>query len=140
MIAVKPRRGGLIPASQRGAEVWALGTALDVERTVTAGRISALSRQTDPATPIRMIQHAAALNPGSSGGPPNDSTGALVGINAQIADGSRMFVGIAYAIPSADLTQVAHGTRHVLIAPWATGKTLHPVGGATVLDRDVEVF
>jgi hypothetical protein len=38
------------------------------------------------------------------------------------------------------LVQGATGTRHVLIDPWATGKSLHPVGGANVLDRDVVVF
>ncbi|MEO5613380.1 MAG: hypothetical protein ABIR04_00420, partial [Cypionkella sp.] len=38
------------------------------------------------------------------------------------------------------LIQGATGTRHVLIDPWATGKTLRPVGGANVLDRDVVVF
>ena len=31
-------------------------------------------------------------------------------------------------------------TRHVLIDPWATGKTIRPVGGANVLDPDVVVF
>ena len=39
------------------------------------------------------------------------------------------------------LLQGAHGaTRHVVIDPWATGKTIRPVGGANVLDPDVVVF
>ncbi len=121
VIAVDPGQGGLLPSAtppQLGAEVWALGAPLDIAFTVTAGRISALDRQTDPATPIRMIQHDAALNPGSSGGPLVDNTGALVGMNAQIADGSRMFIGIAYAIPAADLARIVHGL---------IGETLPPI-------------
>ncbi|WP_054008946.1 trypsin-like peptidase domain-containing protein [Cypionkella psychrotolerans] len=131
VIAVKPGQAGLIPSAtqpQLGAEVWALGAPLDVEFTVTSGRISALDRQTDPATPIRMIQHDAALNPGSSGGPLIDSTGALVGMNAQIADGSRMFIGIAYAIPSADLTRIVQGLITESLPPIPKlGLTARPV-------------
>lgn len=131
VIAVNPGQGGLIPTAtppQLGAEVWALGAPLDVEFTVTAGRISALDRQTDPATPIRMIQHDAALNPGSSGGPLIDTKGALVGMNAQIADGSRMFVGIAYAIPSADLTRIVQGLITESLPPLPKlGLTARPV-------------
>ncbi|MEO5615532.1 MAG: trypsin-like peptidase domain-containing protein, partial [Cypionkella sp.] len=131
VIAVKPGQAGLIPSAtppQLGAEVWALGAPLDLEFTVTAGRISALDRQTDPATPIRMIQHDAALNPGSSGGPLIDSTGALVGMNAQIADGSRMFIGIAYAISSAELTRIVQGLITETLPPIPKlGLTARPV-------------
>lgn len=112
VIAVKAGRGGLMPAAtppRLGAQVWALGAPLGVEFTVTEGRVSALERQVDAAVPIRMLQHDAAVNPGSSGGPLLDDTGALVGMNARIADGSRMFVGIAYAIPAADLSRIVVG-------------------------------
>ncbi len=113
---------------QLGAEVWALGAPLDVEFTVTAGRISALDRQTDPTTPIGMIQHDAALNPGSSGGPLIDSTGALLGMNAQIADGSRMFIGISYAIPATDLARIVQGLIAETLPPLPKlGLTARPV-------------
>lgn len=131
VIAVQPGQGGLIPAQtppQLGAEVWALGAPLDVEFSVTAGHISALGRQTDPTMPIRMIQHDAALNPGSSGGPLVDDSGALLGMNAQIADGSRMFVGISYAIPSADLTRIVQGLIDETLPPIPKlGLTARPV-------------
>lgn len=131
VIAVKPGQGGLLPSTtppQLGAEVWALGAPLDIAFTVTAGRISALDRQTDPTSPIRMIQHDAALNPGSSGGPLVDDTGALVGMNAQIADGSRMFIGIAYAIPSADLSRIVQGLIAETLPPLPKlGLTARPV-------------
>ena len=101
VISVKPGRVGLTPSTEAprlGAEVWAFGAPLGVAFTVTEGRISALHRQVEAAVPIRMIQHDAAVNPGSSGGPLVDDAGALLGMNSQIADGSRMFVGIAYAL------------------------------------------
>ena len=132
VIAVKPGQGGLIPrsspASTGRCRVWALGAPLEIEFTATAGHISALGRQVDPASPIRMIQHDAALNPGSSGGPLIDNTGALIGMNAQIADGSRMFVGIAYAIPSADLNRIVQGLIAETLPPLPKlGLTARPI-------------
>lgn len=112
VISVKPGRVGLIAstdAPQLGAEVWAFGAPLGIAFSVTAGRISACARQVEPAVPLRMLQHDAAVNPGSSGGPLVDNAGALVGMNSQIADGSRMFVGIAYAISAADLMRIVPG-------------------------------
>jgi len=53
-----------------------------------------------------MVQHDAAVNPGSSGGPLVDAMGHLVGMNSRIADGSRMFVGIAYAITAEDVSRL----------------------------------
>jgi serine protease Do len=132
VISVKPGRVGLIPstdAPRLGAEVWAFGAPLGIEFTVTEGRISALQRQVEAAVPIRMIQHDAAVNPGSSGGPLVDDTGALVGMNSQIADGSRMFVGIAYAIPAADLDRIVVG----LIA-----ETLPPLPKLGMIARPVD--
>ncbi len=55
------------------------------------------------------MQHDAAVNPGSSGGPLVDAAGRLVGMNVRIADGSRMFVGISYAIGAADLDRIVAG-------------------------------
>ncbi|GLS87490.1 hypothetical protein GCM10010873_24640 [Cypionkella aquatica] len=131
VIAVTAARPGLSPASaspQLGAQVWALGAPLGISFTATAGHISALGRQIEPATPIRMIQHDAALNPGSSGGPLVDAAGALVGMNAQIADGSRVFVGIAYAIPATDLSRIVQGLIDETLPPLPKlGLTARPV-------------
>jgi serine protease Do len=120
VISVKPGRVGLIPLAdvpRLGAEVWALGAPLGAAFSVTEGKISALARQVDAAVPIRMIQHDAAVNPGSSGGPLVDNRGALVGMNSQIADGSRMFVGIAYAISAADLAWIVPGLIEETLPP-----------------------
>ncbi|OZA10371.1 MAG: hypothetical protein B7Y02_10820 [Rhodobacterales bacterium 17-64-5] len=101
VISVTPGREGLVLApadAALGDEVFALGAPLGVEFTLTEGRVSATARQVDVAVPLALVQHDAAVNPGSSGGPLVDAEGRLLGMNSQIADGSRMFVGIAYAI------------------------------------------
>ncbi|MBL9057651.1 MAG: trypsin-like peptidase domain-containing protein, partial [Rhodobacteraceae bacterium] len=131
VLQVEPGRSGLTPSTATlglGAEVWALGAPLGIEFSVTEGMISALNRQVDPAAPVLMLQHDAAVNPGSSGGPLVDATGALVGMNSQIADGSRMFVGIAYAIPAAELARIVDGLIAETLAPVpALGLRARPV-------------
>jgi len=89
-----------------GESVWAFGAPLGVEFTLTQGMISHLGRQVEAAVPIRMLQHDAAVNPGSSGGPLVDAEGRLVGMNSRIADGSRLFVGMGFAIPAAELARL----------------------------------
>ncbi|WP_170971850.1 trypsin-like peptidase domain-containing protein [Rhodobacter sp. SY28-1] len=111
-----------------GDEVFALGAPLGIEFTLTEGRISTLARQTDIAVPMLMLQHDAAVNPGSSGGPLVDAEGHLIGMNSQIADGSRMFVGIAYAIPTAELQRIVQGLIEETLPPFPTlGLTARPV-------------
>jgi serine protease Do len=115
-------------APELGDEVFALGAPLGIEFTLTEGRISTLARQTDIAVPILMLQHDAAVNPGSSGGPLVDAEGRLIGMNSQIADGSRMFVGIAYAIPTAELQRIVQGLIDETLPPFPTlGLTARPV-------------
>lgn len=102
-------RAGFVPAAEAtglGSSVWALGAPLGLEFTLTKGQVSSEARQVQVAVPILMVQHDAAVNPGSSGGPLVDAEGRLVGMNTRIADGSRMFVGIAYAISAADLARI----------------------------------
>lgn len=115
-------------APELGDEVFALGAPLGIEFSLTEGRISTLARQTDIAVPMLMLQHDAAVNPGSSGGPLVDAEGRLLGMNSQIADGSRMFVGIAYAIPTAELTRIVTGLIDETLPPFPTlGLTARPV-------------
>jgi serine protease Do len=118
---------GLQPP-ELGDEAFALGAPLGIEFTLTEGRISSLARQTDIAVPILMLQHDAAVNPGSSGGPLVDAEGRLLGMNSRIADGSRMFVGIAYAIPTAELQRIVAGLIDETLPPFPTlGLTARPV-------------
>jgi serine protease Do len=121
VISVQPGRTGLVLAPDNpalGDEVFALGAPLGIEFTLTEGRISALSRQIEISMPLLMLQHDAAVNPGSSGGPLVDGEGRLLGMNSQIADGSRMFVGIAFAIPAADLQRIVTGLIEETLPPF----------------------
>lgn len=100
---------GLPPAPglpELGAPVFALGAPLGEEFTVTRGMISATGRQILESAPVRYLQHDAAVNPGSSGGPLVDRAGRLIGMNSAIADGSRLFVGIGYAMTQSDIERL----------------------------------
>ena len=103
--------GGLKPgdAPATGDAIFATGAPLQTEFTATRGIISSTGRQVLPSVPVLYLQHDAAINPGSSGGPLVDRSGRLIGLNSRIADGSRYFVGISYAIPADILDTFAEG-------------------------------
>jgi S1-C subfamily serine protease len=86
-----------------GDPVVAIGNPFGLDRTVTAGIVSALQRQIQAPNGwsiSHVIQTDAAINPGNSGGPLIDSSGAVIGINSQIqTGGSSGNVGIGFAIP-----------------------------------------
>jgi serine protease Do len=88
-----------------GEWVAAFGSPFGLDRTVTAGIISAKGRATD--TGITLIQTDAAINPGNSGGPLVDLRGEVVGINTNVSGNDRKFSGIGFAIPS-DAAQRAY--------------------------------
>ena len=92
-------------AVQIGQWVLACGFPLNLQSTVTAGIISAKSRDigvnTGSLNPIETyLQTDAAVNPGNSGGPLVNTDGKLVGINSAIATQTGSFAGYAYAVPS----------------------------------------
>ena len=110
-----------------GQVVYASGAPLEAAFSLTIGVVSALDRQIDPTQPIGYVQHSAPVNPGSSGGPLVDADGRLVGINTRIADGSRYFVGIAYAVPTDVLDAfVQNGTSSNRPAPGVKLRPLSP--------------
>jgi S1-C subfamily serine protease len=93
-----------------GEPVVAIGNPFGLERTVTAGIVSALQRQIQAPNGFsisHVIQTDAAINPGNSGGPLIDSSGAVIGINSQIqTGGSNGNVGIGFAVPINTAKQV----------------------------------
>jgi S1-C subfamily serine protease len=90
---------------QVGDSVVAIGNPFGLERSITAGIVSAIQRTIEsPAeSPIeRVIQTDAPINRGNSGGPLLNAAGQVIGVNTQIATGSSTEVGnvgIGFAVP-----------------------------------------
>jgi serine protease Do len=82
-----------------GDYVLAIGEPFGLEETATAGIVSAKGRSLPGDGYVPFIQTDAAVNPGNSGGPLFDSTGAVVGINSQIFSNSGGYQGVSFAIP-----------------------------------------
>ena len=85
-------------ATQIGEWVLAVGNPFNLTSTVTAGIISAKSR--DLSGGQSFIQTDAAVNPGNSGGALVNTRGELVGINTAISSKTGSFVGYSFAVPS----------------------------------------
>ena len=89
--------------TQVGNPVVAIGNPFGLDRTVTAGIVSALQRQIQAPngfTIDNVIQTDAAINPGNSGGPLIDANGQVIGINSQIeSPNGGGNVGIGFAVP-----------------------------------------
>ena len=108
----------------------ALGSPFDLDRTVTAGIVSAVGRVIDSygcqsgfgaeCAGVSMIQTDAPINPGNSGGPLADREGRVIGMNTAIqstgfATGN---IGVGFAIPSDTVVLVAR--RLILGEPIGT--------------------
>lgn len=92
-----------------GEWVIAIGSPFGLENTVTAGIVSAKSRDTGDLLPL--IQTDVAINPGNSGGPLINMRGEVVGINSQIYSRSGGYQGISFAIPIDEATRVSEQLR-----------------------------
>ncbi|RFO97452.1 peptidase [Rhodoferax lacus] len=84
---------------QVGDPVLAIGSPFGFEQSATQGIVSAKGRSLPGDAAVPFIQTDAAVNPGNSGGPLFDASGAVVGINAQIYSQSGGFQGLSFAIP-----------------------------------------
>jgi len=85
---------------KQGQVVFAFGSPLGLENSVTMGVVSSTARQIDPGNPSIYIQTDAPINPGNSGGPLVDVDGHVVGINTFILSQSGGNEGLGFAIPS----------------------------------------
>jgi S1-C subfamily serine protease len=92
-----------------GQKVLAIGNPFGYERTLTTGIISATGRsiRAENGRIIEnIIQTDAAINPGNSGGPLLNSSGQIIGINAQIVSPSSGSIGIGFAIPADTVARI----------------------------------
>jgi serine protease Do len=85
---------------RQGQLVFAFGSPLGLENSVTMGVLSAIGRQRQLDDPMAYLQTDAPINPGSSGGPLTDTEGRVVGINTLILSQSGGHEGIGFAVPS----------------------------------------
>jgi S1-C subfamily serine protease len=90
---------------QVGDPVVAIGNPFGLDRTVTAGIVSALQRNIAAPNQFsigHVIQTDAPINHGNSGGPLLNARGQVIGVNTQIETGdtSTGNVGIGFSIPS----------------------------------------
>ena len=91
-------------AVQVGDWAVAIGSPFGFQATVTAGIISAKSRDIPGDNTMysgfsHFIQTDAAINPGNSGGPLLNMNGEIIGINTMIASRSGGYQGIGFALP-----------------------------------------
>jgi S1-C subfamily serine protease len=124
-------------AVQVGDPVAAIGNPFGLERTVTAGIVSALQRQVSAPndyTIDHVIQTDAPINAGNSGGPLIDAQGRVIGVNSQIetASGGGGNVGIGFAVPS-------NTVKSVIAQLLANGKVDRAFLGVTLQDVDANV-
>jgi putative serine protease PepD len=94
-----------------GDGVVAIGNPFGLDRTATAGIVSALGRHISAPNGFDIddvIQTDAPINPGNSGGPLIDARGRVIGINSQIAtaSGGGGNVGIGFAVPANTIRKI----------------------------------
>jgi serine protease Do len=82
-----------------GDYVMAIGAPFGLTESATAGIVSAKGRSLPNDGYMSFIQTDAPVNPGNSGGPLFNASGAVVGINSQIYSNSGGYQGVAFAIP-----------------------------------------
>ena len=121
---------------QVGDPAYAIGNPFGLERTMTAGIVSATGRDIQAPNGLviaNAIQTDAPINHGNSGGPLLDRVGEVIGINSQIQGGTvDANVGVGFAIPSA----TARSVSEQLIA---TGHAEHAWLGVEVAAIDPSV-
>jgi serine protease Do len=85
--------------ARTGEWVAAIGSPFGLENTVTAGIISAKSRNLPDENYVPFIQTDVAINPGNSGGPLFNMNGEVIGINSQIYSQTGGYMGLSFSIP-----------------------------------------
>jgi S1-C subfamily serine protease len=119
-----------------GDRAYAIGNPFGLERTMTAGIVSATGRDIQAPngrTIPGAIQTDAPINHGNSGGPLLDRFGRVVGVNAQLEGGTvDANVGIGFAIPGSTARSIA---RELI----TQGHADHPWLGVEIQTIDPEL-
>lgn len=96
-----------------GDYVFAVGSPFGLQKTVTSGIVSALSRSGGGIEEYEdFIQTDAAINPGNSGGPLVNLKGELIGVNTAILGPAGGNVGVGFAVPTSMVKGVIAQLQH----------------------------
>ncbi len=129
---IEPLTRGASKDLEIGDPVVAIGSPFGLEGSLTSGVVSGLGRTIQAPDRFAIddvIQTDAALNPGNSGGPLLDTSGNVVGMNAQIASNSGANSGIGYAIP-------IETVQSVVAELLTEGRVEHAYLGVQLTDAD----
>jgi S1-C subfamily serine protease len=133
--ALTPLPLGNSDAVHVGDAVVAIGNPFGLERSVTAGIVSALQRDiTAPNgyTIDKVIQTDAPINRGNSGGPLLNARGEVIGVNSQIESETGGNVGIGFAVPVNTVKEVVSQIKQ-------TGKVEHAYLGVQMQAIDEQL-
>ena len=129
-----------------GEWVVAVGNPFNLESTVTAGVVSAKSRNInilrgkDSLAIESFIQTDAAVNPGNSGGALVNVNGDLVGINTAIASPTGSYSGYSFAVPSNIVNKVVEDLiKTGVVQRGLLGVQIVEVNGALVKEKELDV-
>ncbi len=121
-----------------GEWVLAVGNPFNLTSTVTAGIISAKSRDLDETDNNiqSFIQTDAAINPGNSGGALVNTQGELIGINTAITSQTGSYVGYAFAVPSNNAKKIIDD----IIEFGTVQRGILGITGATINPKAIEEY
>lgn len=102
----EPVRVGARPV-RAGQWIGAIGAPFGLERSVTAGVVSAFPRELVGGDGVPLIQSDVPLNPGSSGGPLFNVCGELVGMNSLVFSAYGVYLGVSFSVPAERVLRAA---------------------------------
>jgi Do/DeqQ family serine protease len=127
-----------------GEWVLAVGNPFNLNSTVTAGIVSAKSRNIrilqDQNAIESFIQTDAAINPGNSGGALVNLQGGLIGINTAIASPTGAYAGYGFAVPSNLVNKVVEDLlKYGTVQRGYLGITIRGVDANLAREKDLDV-
>ena len=128
-----------------GEWVLAVGNPFNLNSTVTAGIVSAKSRNInilrDQYAIESFIQTDAAINPGNSGGALVNLQGGLVGINTAIASPTGAYAGYGFAVPANIVNKVVEDLlKYGVVQRGYLGVIIRGVDGNLAKEKDLSVI
>ena len=125
-----------------GEEVAVIGTASDLENSISFGHISGLDREImtdyEASGILNCIQTDAALNPGNSGGALVNMYGQVIGLSVA-GESPEYFDGIGFAIEINDVIPIAESLIEEGYVPGRArlGITFFAIDAETAMEYDI---